>query len=189
MTKAEMLADPNSCWNRAKDDEPVFVLLGRDPEAPGTVDYWSRKRRERKGKAADADCLDAFYVSGSMIRYRRKQEKKTEQPTVIESIFTATIRTYINGQLVPVKVVERVQKTFGLPVAIGVQEVRRLECHPDMEFVVDFPPVGKTFAVYSDELKGNFIVTSTVPPTFKSNGEYELTPNKEATYGRSDPRD
>ena len=37
MTKRELLADPNSCLNRAADDEPVFVLLGRDPAAPFAI--------------------------------------------------------------------------------------------------------------------------------------------------------
>lgn len=39
-TKAQNLADPNSCWNKAADDEPVFVLRAKDPAAPGVVRHW-----------------------------------------------------------------------------------------------------------------------------------------------------
>lgn len=178
MTKAEMLADPNSCWNKAKDDEPVFILLGRDPEGPETVDYWSRKRRERKGKAADAECLDAFYVAGSMIQYGYKQEKKTEQPVV-------TVIARIGGSPVRVQVYEEISKAHGSRVT----EVRQLRC----KFLTDVPRwflPGTEFAIYSDELKGNFKAWDN-NGMFFSNGVYELTPKQkqEATYERSDPRD
>lgn len=39
-TKAQNLADPNSCWNKAADDEPVFVLRAKDSAAPAVVRHW-----------------------------------------------------------------------------------------------------------------------------------------------------
>lgn len=36
--------DPNSCWNRAKDGELVFVLLGRDHAAPSAIRFWVAER-------------------------------------------------------------------------------------------------------------------------------------------------
>lgn len=40
MTKREALNDPNSCWNKARMDEEVFVLLGRDVAAPDAIEFW-----------------------------------------------------------------------------------------------------------------------------------------------------
>jgi hypothetical protein len=40
MLRKEELSDPNSCLNRAKDNEMVFVLLERDPAAPVAIRAW-----------------------------------------------------------------------------------------------------------------------------------------------------
>ena len=40
MTKAEVLANPNSCLNKADSLEPIFVLRGNDPFAAQTVRLW-----------------------------------------------------------------------------------------------------------------------------------------------------
>lgn len=29
------------CYDKAHDDEPIFVLLGRDPNAPLLIDMWA----------------------------------------------------------------------------------------------------------------------------------------------------
>jgi hypothetical protein len=42
--KRDELADPNSCFNRAADDEILFVLLQRDPATPNTIRAWIRER-------------------------------------------------------------------------------------------------------------------------------------------------
>jgi hypothetical protein len=44
MLKRDELSDPNSCLNRAKDDEQVFVLLGRDPATPKAIYAWCQER-------------------------------------------------------------------------------------------------------------------------------------------------
>lgn len=44
MRKCDELSDPQSCLNRACDDEYVFVLLGRDPAAPATIRSWCAER-------------------------------------------------------------------------------------------------------------------------------------------------
>lgn len=41
MTKADLLADPNSCLNKAAADEPLFVLRAQDLIAPAVVRYWA----------------------------------------------------------------------------------------------------------------------------------------------------
>jgi len=40
MLKSQEILDPSSCLNRAKDDEIVFVLLGRDLAAPVAIKEW-----------------------------------------------------------------------------------------------------------------------------------------------------
>lgn len=63
-TKAEEIADPNSTWNKVKDDEPVFILRAQDLLAPGTVCEWvanSRKRGVSSGKLREArNCVTAM---------------------------------------------------------------------------------------------------------------------------------
>lgn len=45
MRKRDELADPNSCLNKARDDELIFVLLERDAASPGTVRDWIEERK------------------------------------------------------------------------------------------------------------------------------------------------
>jgi hypothetical protein len=40
MTKREAMMDPESPWNRTDDDEPVFVICGRDVTAWATIFFW-----------------------------------------------------------------------------------------------------------------------------------------------------
>ena len=40
MRKRDELSDPNSCLNKAADDEPVFVLRAHDASAPDAIRAW-----------------------------------------------------------------------------------------------------------------------------------------------------
>lgn len=40
-TKRDELANPNSCLNKAADDEPIFVLRANDPVAAMIVRQWA----------------------------------------------------------------------------------------------------------------------------------------------------
>ena len=44
MLKQDELASPHSCLNRARPDEMLFVLLGRDPAAAVAVEAWIAAR-------------------------------------------------------------------------------------------------------------------------------------------------
>ncbi len=44
MRKRDELTSPTSCLNKAKDDEWLFVLLGRDKAAPSAVRAWVQTR-------------------------------------------------------------------------------------------------------------------------------------------------
>lgn len=54
-TKAEVLADPNSVWNKTADDEPVFVMVARDPFAYQMIRRWANLYFDQKkfGRCAD----------------------------------------------------------------------------------------------------------------------------------------
>jgi len=44
MVKRDELTNPASCMSRAKEDEMVFVLLGRDAAAPVAIRAWVEER-------------------------------------------------------------------------------------------------------------------------------------------------
>lgn len=47
----------HDCYNAAEDDEPMFVLLARDPHAPFLVELWATFRELHAGnpsKVAEA---------------------------------------------------------------------------------------------------------------------------------------
>jgi hypothetical protein len=61
MRKRDELTDPTSCLNKAKDDEWLFVLLGRDPAASVAVQAWVDERiRLGKNKLDDPQIHEAL---------------------------------------------------------------------------------------------------------------------------------
>lgn len=44
MRKSDELIVPDSCWNKARLDERVFVLLARDKAAPTAIRAWVEER-------------------------------------------------------------------------------------------------------------------------------------------------
>jgi hypothetical protein len=60
MKKCIEISDPTSCWNKAKDEELVFVLLGRDAAAPAAIEAWCAERiRLGKNKPGDEQIGEA----------------------------------------------------------------------------------------------------------------------------------
>lgn len=57
-TKAEVLADPNSCLNKAGDDEPIFVLRANDPLAPEAIEKWALEYIKTKTNGRKTSILD-----------------------------------------------------------------------------------------------------------------------------------
>jgi hypothetical protein len=43
----KLAPDRFDCWESAEPDEPVFVLAGRDADAPATVESWALRRLRR----------------------------------------------------------------------------------------------------------------------------------------------
>lgn len=77
-TKSE--PGPFDAFDKARDNEPLFVLLGRDPDAPATVSFWVDQRR-RRILATDAEpeqvrkelqqATEAESIAWEMNRYRK----------------------------------------------------------------------------------------------------------------------
>lgn len=64
MRKIEELTDPMSCWSRADNQEPVFVLLGRDVVAPHVIRFWCQMRVDAgKNQLDDAQITSALQLA------------------------------------------------------------------------------------------------------------------------------
>ena len=44
MTKRENIDNPDSCWNKAKDDDIVFILKDTDETMAATIRFWMGER-------------------------------------------------------------------------------------------------------------------------------------------------
>ncbi len=61
MRKRDEMTDPGSCLNRARDDEWLFVLLGRDAAAGAAVSAWIDERiRLGKNTRTDPQIVEAL---------------------------------------------------------------------------------------------------------------------------------
>lgn len=67
MLKALELDSKDSCFNRAKDNEWLFVLLGRDIAAPATIRFWITERiRLGKNSREDSQIQEAIRCANAM---------------------------------------------------------------------------------------------------------------------------
>lgn len=57
------------CYNNAEPDEPMFVLLARDPDAPALVETWAYARNDRGENAAKVE--EAFACAFAMRKWWR----------------------------------------------------------------------------------------------------------------------
>lgn len=72
MLKRDELADPNSCLNKAADDEYLFVLRSKDPEMANTIREWAARRIQRgMNKATDAKIIEALQLAQTVDRLHR----------------------------------------------------------------------------------------------------------------------
>jgi hypothetical protein len=73
MRKSREICDPESCFNRAKETEMVFVLLGRDRVAPWVIRLWCIGRcLIGKNKWNDRQIQDALWCAKLMQRERNE---------------------------------------------------------------------------------------------------------------------
>lgn len=56
-----------SCWNKALDDETLFILLARDSAAPATIRFWISERiRLGKNTLGDSKLAEAEACAKAM---------------------------------------------------------------------------------------------------------------------------
>ena len=84
MRKRDELADPQSCLNKARDEEMLFVLLGRDEDAPDTIIDWVRRRiASGKNKPLDPKIQEALQCALTMERERHERKTTTDHPPAL----------------------------------------------------------------------------------------------------------
>lgn len=67
MRKKQEIEIPSSCFNRAADDELIFVLRGRDTAAPSTIRFWAAERlRLGKNETGDDQISEAHQCAEIM---------------------------------------------------------------------------------------------------------------------------
>lgn len=74
--------DPKSCWNRARPDQFVFVLLDHDVTTPGTIRDWVN-RRIKAGKNKDVNdpqIAEALALADQIEKEQRAQALKKAWP-------------------------------------------------------------------------------------------------------------
>lgn len=64
----------NGCTQAAIDGEPVFILLGRDPDAPQAIREWARTRATRTGDMSQK-VLSALVKANDMEAYQKDANK------------------------------------------------------------------------------------------------------------------
>lgn len=75
MKKSDELNDPQSCLNKAGDDDWIFVLIPEDEDAPDTIRDWiARRIRRGKNKAGDAKLVNAERCARAMEAQQHERE-------------------------------------------------------------------------------------------------------------------
>lgn len=64
MTKQENIDNPNSCWNKARSDELVFILREKDKTMGKTIRFWAAERvKDGLNKSTDAKIVQALELA------------------------------------------------------------------------------------------------------------------------------
>jgi hypothetical protein len=68
------------CFGAAEPDEPMFILLGRDPDAPQLVRDWVI-RRQARGEAGDK-LMEALDCAAKMEAFRIERDRRPHPPII-----------------------------------------------------------------------------------------------------------
>lgn len=60
------------CYDKAEPDEPMFVLLARDPLAPDLVDLWAKTRAQLRSPG-DPKVIEARGCAEAMRQWAARQ--------------------------------------------------------------------------------------------------------------------
>lgn len=63
------------CYKAAEPDEPMFVLLARDRQAPALIRKWANEREMFEGKTEKV--IEARQTAVAMDEWRKKNRKAT----------------------------------------------------------------------------------------------------------------
>lgn len=78
MKKEDELRNPNSCFNKAAHDEPIFVLRANDPIAAQTVRLWVAMAHQIH---QEEKLEEAQYLANMMEEHLNKQPQAAPIPT------------------------------------------------------------------------------------------------------------
>ena len=70
------------CYGAAEPNEPIFVLLGRDPDAPALVREWARLRSARPSQEGDK-IMEALDCAANMEAFRMARASRPQAPVVL----------------------------------------------------------------------------------------------------------
>ena len=77
MIKRDEIDDPESCFNKARADERLFVLLARDAAAPVAIRAWVKERiRLNKNVWGDAQIVEALDCAQRMETERTAAQRQ-----------------------------------------------------------------------------------------------------------------
>ena len=83
MRKSDELNDSESCFNKARSDERLFILLARDPAAPVAIRAWIAERlRLGKNTPSDEQIREAFECASLMEFERSEIESACRQEKI-----------------------------------------------------------------------------------------------------------
>lgn len=83
MLKRDEIEHTESCFNKARDEERLFVLLSRDPAAPVAIRAWIAERiRLGKNAPGDEQIREAFECASLMEMERSDVEASRRQETI-----------------------------------------------------------------------------------------------------------
>jgi hypothetical protein len=85
------------CYTKAEPDEPMFVLLGRDPLAAALVEFWVIARAERLGEDPEK-IAEARACSEAMAAWARGKGKQPLTGRLLLALLMTTI-TLTSGEL------------------------------------------------------------------------------------------
>lgn len=83
----KLAAEGRGCLGRSRDDEPIFVLCGRDPFAPIAIEAWcdAIEKVTPRGMMSDAKTAkikEARELAASMIAWRRDNPESAQGTTI-----------------------------------------------------------------------------------------------------------
>lgn len=67
------------CYEKAEPDEPLFVLLARDPLAPILVDLWAELRATLRAGGAEK-VAEASACAVAMREWKREKDRNWQHP-------------------------------------------------------------------------------------------------------------